>query len=175
MKSRYKFLEKGYPYFITSTVIEWLPVFTKKEYFEIIIKALKFCRANKKLKIYAYVILENHLHLITSGENLAKIIKEFKSFTARKIINTLQENNAKWILSQLSFYKKKFKKNSDHQLWQEGVHPKMIGDEEILRQKMEYLHFNPVKKGYVASPEHWLYSSASNYFGGCGVMEVDRI
>jgi len=159
MRSRYKFTENGY-YFITSTVTEWIPIFTSKKYFQIILASLDFCQKQNKFKLHAYVILENHLHLTISGEDLSNKIKDFKSFTAKKIIENLEKDEKKWILNQLHFYKQKYKIQSNYQVWQEGVHPKLIQDEEMFRQKCDYIHNNPVKRGYVEKPEHWVYSSA---------------
>jgi REP element-mobilizing transposase RayT len=126
--------------------VEWLPVFTHKKYFEIIIQSLKFCQNHKGLEIYAYVILDNHLHLVIFGPDVAQIIGSFKKFTARQIIKQLQEDNKKWLLTELAFYKKGYKTESTYQVWQEGSQPKLILSDEMLTQKIEYIHFNPVKK-----------------------------
>ncbi len=173
MRTRYKILDEAYPYFVTATIVEWIPVFTKERYFEIITSALKFCREKEKFKLHAFVILDNHLHLIISGENLSQGIKDFKSFTARKIIETAKADNQKWLLNQFAFFKKKHKTESEFQVWQEGVHPQMIQNEAMLTQKAEYIHENPVKRGLVKNPEHWIYSSASNYILESGVLEID--
>ncbi len=97
MRTRYQILENNSIYFTTSTIVEWIPVFTKKEYFEIIVNSLNYCRENKGLKLYAYVILDNHVHLIISADNLTQIIKDFKSFTAREIIKTAKADSKKGI------------------------------------------------------------------------------
>ena len=175
MRSRYKFVRENGVYFITSTIVEWISVFTHKDYFDIIAQSLKFCRENKGLKIYAYVILENHVHLVASAENISYIIMDLKKFTAREIIDKAKDDDNKWLLNQFEFYKKKHKSNSQYQVWQEGVHPQLIETEDILRQKIEYIHNNPVLRGYVAKPEYWVYSSASNYFLDKGVLDIDKI
>lgn len=59
-----------------------------------------------------------------------------------------------------------------YQFWQEGMHPEWIQNEEMMRQKIEYIHRNPVKRGYVDHPEHWRYSSARNYQDMDGLLEV---
>ena len=175
MRSRYKFVIENGVYFITSTIVEWIPVFTCKEYFDIIIKSLKFCRESKNLKIYAFVILENHVHLVVSAENISNIIRDLKKYTARKLIDKAIDDDKNWLLNKFEFYKKKHKSNSKYQVWQEGVHPQLIENEDILRQKIEYIHNNPVLRGYVAKPEYWMYSSASNYIFNKGVLEIDMI
>jgi REP element-mobilizing transposase RayT len=105
MRTRYKIIDTDKIYFITATIIEWLPVFTRKPYFEVLIDSFNYSRTNKGLKIYAYVIMDNHFHLICQGDDLGKIIKEIKSHTARKIIKLAEQNNKTWLLNQLSFYK----------------------------------------------------------------------
>jgi REP element-mobilizing transposase RayT len=176
MRSRYKVTENNGIYFVTSTVVEWIPVFTSKIYFEIIIDSLKFCRTNKGLKLYAFVIVDNHFHLIVSGERLAEIMRSLKGFTSRQIIEQLKRDNKKWLLNQLAYYKKRHKTESTFQVWQEGFHPELILSEEMLVQKIEYIHFNPVKRGYVNLPEQWRYSSARNFIlEDQSIIEIDLL
>ena len=126
------------------------------------------------LKLYAYIILENHLHLIAQSGQLDRDMARFKSYTARELIRFLKENKVKTILDQLAFYKKAHKRDRAYQFWQEGFHPEWIQNESIMRQKIEYIHQNPVKRGYVDKPEHWRYSSARDYLGMEGLLEVCR-
>lgn len=129
---------------------------------------------NDRIEIYAYILMENHLHLIASSKELSKEIGIFKSFTARKIIDYLKERNAKDILKLLNFYKLKHRLDRDYQLWQEGSNPKQINNEKMMIQKIEYIHFNPVKRGYIDEPVHWRYSSARNYEGLEGMIEISQ-
>ena len=110
-----------------------------------------------------YVVLENHVHFIASGEDLAKEVGDFKSYTARRIIDHLSERRVQTLLDGLAYHKVRHKTDRAYQLWQEGSQPKMIETEAMLRQKLEYIHNNPVKRGYVSDPRHWRYSSARNY------------
>ena len=96
--------------------------------------------------------MDNHFHLICQGDDLGKIIKEIKSHTAREIIKLAEQNHKTWLLNQLSFYKLKHKVDSIHQVWQEGNHPKQIRSGEMLRQKLDYLHHNPVRAGLADKP-----------------------
>ena len=175
MRTRYKIVENDQIYFITSTVIEWLPIFTRKAFFNVLLESINYSRTQKGVKIYAYVILDNHLHLIGEGDKMGKIIKEFKSHTARKIISLAEQENKDWLLNQLRFYRRKHKVGSNHQVWQEGFHPQLISSEEMLRQKIEYVHYNPVRAGLAEKPEDWLYSSARNYLGLPGVLDIDLL
>ncbi|MFQ5706708.1 MAG: transposase [bacterium] len=176
MRSRYKFIEKEAIYFVTCTIVEWLPVFTHGKYFEILIDSLKFCQHHKDLEIYAFVLLDNHLHLVVFGPELSLIVGSFKKFTARQVINSLKKDHKDWLLTELAFYKKRYKTKSDYQVWQEGSHPQLIISDEMLIQKIEYIHYNPVKRGLVDKPEHWRYSSARNYFlGDHSIIEINRL
>ena len=89
----------------------------------------------------------------------------FKSYTARKIIDFLKERTEKFLLKQLNAFKLSHKTDRPYQLWQEGSHPKLIQNEEMMRQKLAYMHFNPVERGYVDDPIHWRYSSAKKLCG----------
>ncbi len=142
--------------------------------FEIVVESLDFLRKEKTLSIHGYVILENHLHLIATSEELSKSMGRFKSYTARKIIDIASGVNNHWLLKQLKSEKKRFKIDRDYQLWQEGFHPQIIESESVFMQKLDYIHNNPVKRGYVDDPISWIYSSARNYAGcdGC-VLEID--
>ena len=74
----------------------------------------------------------------------------------------------------LAFYKKAHKSDRDYQFWQEGIHPELIQTDEMMKQKINYIHNNPVKRGYVDKAEHWRYSSARVYAGELGLLEVVR-
>ncbi len=176
MRTRYKIIEEGNIFFMTNTIIEWIPVFINTEYFIAIIDSLKYCQENKDLELYAYVILDNHYHLIAKAPELTKVIQSIKRHSAKQIINLLKKDNKEWLLNQLAYYKKKYKIDSDFQIWQEGFHPEQIQNEKMLKQKIEYIHYNPVKRGLVTNPEDWLYSSARNYIlDEHSMIKIDRI
>ena len=170
-RSRYKTFNDQYPYYLTSTIVEWKPLFLDPTVAQIIIDSLRFLQKENRLMIYSYVIMENHLHLISSSQNLSKEVGNFKSYTARKIIDLYKKYNPQ-LLKELSAAKKPFKKDRNYQFWQEGFYPKQIYSEEMMRQKIEYIHYNPVRKGYIDEPEHWRYSSARSYAGKAGLIDV---
>ena len=172
-RSRYKIIDPKLPYFVTCTVLHWIPVFTRPATVDILLDSLRFLMT-ESLTVYAYVILENHLHLLVQSEQLDRDMARFKSFTAKQLIRYLDENNVTQILEQLAFYKKAHKDDRAYQFWQEGVQPKWIQNDEMMRQKVDYIHQNPVKRGYVDLAEHWRYSSARNYLGQEGLIEVCR-
>lgn len=119
------------------------------------------------------MILENHLHFIAQAPELDKCVAGFKAYTARRIIDHLQRQQAERLLQRLHFAKAAHKRDREYQFWQEGVHAEMILNEAMMRQNLDYIHANPVKRGYVNLPQHWRYSSAANYEGLVGLMEID--
>jgi putative transposase len=88
-RSRYRIFENEYPYFLTCTIVGWLPVFTRPEAFQIVLDSWNFLQKKERLRLFGYVVLENHLHLIARSDNLADEIGDFKSYTARRIIDWL--------------------------------------------------------------------------------------
>jgi REP-associated tyrosine transposase len=170
-KSRYKITDSKLPHFVTCTVLHWIPVFTRPDTVNIILDSLRFLMRDG-LKVYAYVVLENHLHMVVQSEQLNRDMTRFKSFTAKKTIQYLSSHDVSAILEQLAFYKKAHKDDRAYQFWQEGFHPEWVQNEEMMKQKIEYIHYNPVKRGYVDYMEHWRYSSARNYLGQPGLLDV---
>jgi len=82
---------------------------------------------------------------------------------AQQILDLLKQRHAINLLKYFAYYKRKHKTQSQYQFWQEGSHPQEIGETELFIQRLAYIHNNPVKRGYVDLPEHWLYSSARAY------------
>ena len=172
MRSKYRFTESDGPFFMTCTVVPWLPIFTRPETVNIILDSWRYLRANRGFVLYGYVILENHLHLIAEAPSISEVIGDFKSYTARQILDYLKNANAKTILQQLRYFKASYKTDAVYQLWQEGSHPQSINGDEMMAQKLDYMHNNPVERGYVDVAEHWRYSSARNYLGMPGLIDV---
>ncbi len=171
-RTRYRILDDRYPYFMTGTIVAWLPIFSRPERTQIIFNSWKWLQSNRNFMLFGYVIMENHLHFIASSDDLSKDVKSFKSYTAKLIIEQLEATNSRTLLQELEFFKKRYKVDSQYQVWQEGNHPQEIQNEEIMRQKLEYMHYNPVKRGFVDDPVHWRYSSARNYAGMEGLIDV---
>jgi len=151
-------------HFLTITIIEWIDIFTKSQYFQIIIDSLKYCQKNKGLLLYEFIIMTNHIHLIARAKEkykLSQIISDFKKHTTREILKELEKDNRKYILNLIknSFSKKKDYQN---QIWQRENYPEPIINEKFLNEKIRYIYNNPLKKEYVTKQEDWLYSSARN-------------
>jgi REP element-mobilizing transposase RayT len=172
-RTRYRIFETEYPHFLTNTVVAWLPIFVHASFVEIIFDSWRFLQRERGVRIFGYVILENHLHWIASAEGLAEQIGRFKSFTARRIFDGLEKRGFATLLEELRFFKLRHKIDQTFQLWQEGSHPQQIQNEEMMRQKLEYMHNNPLRRGYIDDPLHWRYSSARSYAGAKGLIDVD--
>lgn len=172
-RSRYKVLDEHHTYFATCAVVNWLPLFSKPELAQIVVESLQFLHEADRLILHAYVIMENHLHLVGSSYDFSGEMRKFKSFTARHLVDYLQQSGLTFFLKQLGLFKRRHKADQDFQVWQEGFHPEAILGEQMMRQKIEYIHHNPVRRGYVECPEHWRYSSASQYGGLGSLLRVD--
>jgi putative transposase len=166
VRSRYRINEPCAAHFATSTIVAWLPVFTTAARCDILIQSLEYCRAHKGLKIYAWVILDNHFHAILAAPDLSRVLADFKRHTAHQILELLRTERCEWLRNQFQYFRAAHKVESTHQIWLEGSHPQAIVSDEIMLQKLEYLHHNPVKRGPVAVPEHWRYSSAHEWCPG---------
>jgi putative transposase len=171
-RTRYHFSESEYPYFITNTIVAWLPIFMHPPLVDIIVDSWRFLQRERGVRIFGYVIMENHLHWIAAGESLSEQVGRFKSFTARRIIDEMQRRGFATLLEEFRFYKLRHKIDQEHQMWQEGSHPQQIQNDEMMLQKLEYSHNNPLRRGYVDEPVHWRYSSARNYAGLAGLIDV---
>ena len=176
MRSRYTIVASEGIYFLTATAVNWLPVFAFRDTCLQVLEALAYCRKEKGLRLYAYVLMENHLHLVAEAPELSQCIQSFKRHTARKLLQWAETNNKEWLLHQFEYCKKAYKDRSRYQVWQEGSHPQLIQGDAMLRQKITYIYNNPVRRGYVDLPEHWRYSSARNYEQqDQSVLEIDPL
>jgi putative transposase len=171
-RTRYRIVENESPYFMTCTVVGWLAVFTRPEAVQIVLDSWKHLQQHKQFQLLGFVILENHLHLIARAPELSQVMQSFKSWTARQLIDLLDRQHAWVLLDQLARLKLAHKTESEFQFWQEGSHPQQIRTDAMMWQKLEYMHRNPQERGYVDDPVHWRYSSARNYAGQPGLIEV---
>ena len=171
-RSRYKFGVDPNPYFITQTIVGWLPVFVQPPFVREIFKSWRFLQSDRDIRILAYVVMENHLHWIAVGPELGKRVGESKSYIARCIIDLMEGGLSNGLLHDLERLKLPSKTSQDFQLWQEGCHPQEIASEAMMWQKIEYTHNNPLRRGYIQDPTHWLYSSARNYAGLPAAIEI---
>ena len=162
MRSRYRIKMDFNSYFIASTIVDWTPLLFNNDLFTILSDSLKYCQKEKALRLYGYVILPNHFHLIIGHEQskeIPYIVRDMKKFTSKaisKYLKNLQSyRNLPWL--------KPFYAGKNNTIWQAGYHPKAIFNETVFIEKINYIHNNPVKLGFVEKPEDWKYTSARNY------------
>ncbi|WP_379085598.1 transposase [Pedobacter sp. UC225_65] len=177
MAFKYQVTDQDGIYFITTTVVAWIDVFTRKELAEVVIDSLAYCQKEKGLNIYAWCLMPSHLHMIVSAteeKNLSDIIRDFKKFTAKRIIATLKEINESrtWMLNKFQFAAMIHPKNKDHKFWQDGFHPIILYGNDFMEQKLDYIHQNLVEANMVSEPACYVYSSAVDYCGGKGLLEI---
>lgn len=171
MSTKYKATTTENAYFITITTVGWIDVFTRLNQKNNIINALQHCQENKGLEIYAYVIMSSHIHLFckaSDGFVLSNVLRDFKKFTSKKIIQTIidePESRREWLLD---YFKKAcchLKRAQQFKVWQDGYHAEHIYSNSFMKQKIDYIHTNPVKDKIVSLPEDYYFSSARNYAG----------
>ena len=178
MSTKYKATTTEEAYFITITTVGWIDIFTRLNQKYIITNDLKYCQANKGLEIYAYCLMPSHLHLLckgTEGFVLSDIMRDFKRHTSKKIIQTIQdepESRREWLLDYFQKACEHLKKEQKYKVWQNGYHAEHIYSNKFIRQKLDYIHTNPVKDKIVTLPEDYYFSSARNYADLDNELEV---
>ena len=180
MSERYKVGDPAIPHFVTITVIDWVDLFTRPIYKDLILDSLKYCSEHKGLIIHAYCIMTSHIHLIVSSEIgiLNDIIRDFKKFTSKELIKAIKKNpesRREWLLNKFEFAADRINRGVNYKLWKDGFHPVELNTNEMLDERLDYIHTNPVKEGITWYPEGYKYSSASNYSGEESIMTVNLI
>lgn len=165
------FTDKNFPYFVTWTIVDWLPVFAQPAYRQIILDSLNYLRTSKRTELNAFVIMSTHAHAILwpdDGINLSDVTRDFKRFTSRKISQLAEQTDAKQLLSSFKNARRENRAQdiSTYQVWQEGSHPEAIFTEKFARQKLDYIHLNPIRAGLAKTGDEWPYSSARAYLLG---------
>jgi len=169
----------GEVYFVTDTVVDWVDIFTRPIFKHIIIESLQYCQKEKGLVIYAWVLMTNHMHMIVSATGINKvsdIMRDFKKFTSKEILRTLlkepTESRREWMLNRFEYAGKNDEKIKNYRFWQEGNDAQEIYLNDYFNQKLNYIHQNPVAAEIVNRAEDYRYSSAIDYAGGKGMLEV---
>lgn len=182
MSRKYKFKNPEGIYFISYSVIRWIDVFTRNLYRDILLDSFLFCQQKKGLRIHAYVIMTNHAHMIIStaeGNFLENTMRDLKKFTSSEIIKAIKynpkESRKEWLLQAFAEEGKKNSNNIKNQFWQQDNHPIELFNHKMIVQKIDYIHNNPVKAGFVSRPEDYVYSSACDYVGTKGMVDIEII
>ena len=181
MSTKYKATVVGEAYFITITTVGWVDVFTRLKQRYILIDSLKYCQKERGLEIYAYCIMSSHIHLLCKGterETLASIIRDFKKFTSKKIVQTIiefPESRREWMLEYFKEACVHLKRKQQYKVWQDGYHAEHVYSNKFIKQKLNYIHQNPVVDKIVSSAEDYVFSSARNYAELDNELEVIRL
>lgn len=171
-------ITEGNAYFLTLTVVDWIDVFTRKNHKAALVESLEYCQKKKGLIIFAWCLMPSHLHMLARAEdgiNLSDILRDFKKFTSKKIIeqiNNEAESRREWMLDRFEFAGRHNPKITNYKFWQDGNHPVELISGNFIQQKLQYIHNNPVVEGFVENPEEYLYSSARNYADMPGLIDV---
>lgn len=176
----YKIRNQPAIHFITFTVTEWIDVFTRKQYRDILVDSIRYCQQEKELVLYSWCIMSNHLHLIISAreKNLSDVLRDFKKFTSKQLIRAIKDNKEEsrreWMLAIFRKAGEKNCRNAEYQFWRQDNRPMELYSGAFVFQKRNYIHLNPVAAGIVEKPEDYLYSSAKDYYSQkkCGLLDV---
>ena len=170
------------PHFLTFTVVGWIDVFSRKAYRDILLEGLQFCIENKGMKLHAWVIMSNHIHLIISTEEnkIEHLVRDLKKFTSKQIINSIIESHSEsrkeWMINLFKFAGSHNNNNTTYQFWKQDYHPIELNTVEKLKQRLEYLRDNPVRAGLVRHAEEFMYSSAVDYLTTRkGLLVIDKL
>jgi len=181
MSRKYKFHNPSAAYFVSFATVYWVDVFTRETYFKVLANSIGYCRKFKGMELFAFCFMPSHIHFIfrSENENPSGLLRDFKKYTARKMIETIiehpQESRKEWLLEM---FKKAGKKNgnvSKYQFWQHHNKPIELWTTKVIKQKLEYIHNNPVKAGFVDQPTDWKYSSARNIAAHNPAFDIDEI
>jgi putative transposase len=173
MSEKFKFHDPEGLYFVTSTVVHGIGLFTRKGLKHTIIDSLKHCQGHKGLIIHAWCLMPSHLHMIISskGEPWSNIMRDFKQFTTKQIIEEItliNESRSEWLLRAFEKAGKERKRISNNKVWQEGNQPKSIVTTAFPDQKLNYILSNPTEAEIVDEAAQDLYCSARDYAGSNG-------
>ena len=159
------------------STVQWVDALTRPLYKKVVLESLRYCQKEKGMIIYSYVIMSNHIHLIASadeGFNLSDALRDFKKFTSKKLLAEIESNHKEsrksWMLWIFKSAGANNSNNKKYQFWQQDNRPIQLSTNEMIDQRLVYIHNNPVVEGLVAEPEHYLFSSAIDYTGKKGLL-----
>ncbi len=178
MSRNYKFHNPEGIYFVSFAVVEWLDVFTRNEYKNIVLKSLEYSRKEKGMEIFAWCIMTNHIHLIfrsIKGQKPELLLGDIKRYTSKAIVkaikDNLKESRKEWLLEQFKKAGSKSSNVNKYQFWRHDNKPIELWSNKVIDEKINYIHNNPVEEGLVFKAEDYLYSSAIDYAGEKGILD----
>jgi putative transposase len=180
MSTKYKFIDKDGIYFVSFATVSWVDVFTRPVYNEVFIDSVRYCQLNKGLCLHAWCLMSNHAHLVFSRSGQyshSDILRDLKKFTSKKLIEAIENNPSEsrkeWMLNIFGNAGQNKINNKDFQFWQQDNHPIELFSPSVTFQKIDYVHNNPVVAGIVSEADHYLHSSARDYLGKKGILDVE--
>ncbi|AUS07004.1 REP-associated tyrosine transposase [Pseudotamlana carrageenivorans] len=179
MSRNYKFHNKSGLYFVSFATVYWIDVFTRDVYFNVLADSINYCRKEKSMELYCYCFMPSHIHLIfrSSTEQPMDLIRDFKKYTAKKVIKAIEtnphESRKEWLLWMFERAGKKKSNVSKYQFWQHHNKPIELYSTSVINQKIDYIHNNPVESGLVVNSIDWKYSSARNFQDDDTVLKID--
>ncbi|MDO6760031.1 transposase [Tamlana sp. 2_MG-2023] len=180
MSRKYKFHNKSGLYVVSFATVYWLDIFTRQVYFDVLSESINYCRAEKGMEVYAYCFMPSHVHLIfrSSTDKPTELLRDFKKYTAKKLIKTIkdnpQESRKDWLLWMLERAGQKQGNISKYQFWQHHNKPLELWSDTVIKQKIDYIHNNPVESGFVSEAIDWKYSSARNFQDDHTILKIDE-
>jgi putative transposase len=183
MASEHIFHEKQTSYFLTFNTVDWVDVFIRPVYKQIIVHSLNHFIDHKGLTVYSWCLMTNHLHLLAQAKEtcvVAEIEKEFKSFTTRKILEAIDTEHPirkKWMLERFENFSNMLGMMKKYQVWQTSSNPIFmdVTKKEMLLEYVDHIHNNPVRDRIVDTACDYLYSSARDYSGMQGLVNISKL
>jgi REP element-mobilizing transposase RayT len=178
MSRNYKFHNPEGLYFISFAIVGWLDVFIRNEYKDLFLESVRFCQKEKGLEIHAWCIMSSHVHFIfrsIKGQKPELLIGDLKRFTSKSIVKAIMENPKE---SRKEFLLDAFRKEAitssnvtHYQFWRHDNKPIELWSNRVIKQKIDYIHQNPVEAGLVFRAEDYRYSSAIDYADEKGLLD----
>lgn len=179
---KFAYQEHDRCYFLTLNVVDWVDVFIRPVYKNVIVDSLNYFTEKKGLVIHAWCLMSNHLHLLAYTKqdyDWPNICRELKRFTTQEVLATLsneQEPDCRrqWMMERFESPVNVTRQLAKYHFWQDGFHPELckLNDPATVLQKIEYIHQNPVRALIVDKPESYIYSSARDYNGRQGLVKI---
>jgi REP element-mobilizing transposase RayT len=167
-------------YFVTCTIVNWIDLFTRPVYQQIITDSLNYCSEYKGLKLNGWVLMSNHLHFAGRCEEphrMSDFLRDFKKHKSKQLAQAIidtPESRRDWLLDKFGFEAKRTGRAENYKIWRDDNHPIDMTTIDML-EKLDYMHNNPVRAGIFEKPEEYLMSSARDYAGMKGLVVIEKI
>ena len=174
----YKIRNQSGVHYVSFAVVDWIDVFSRKCYRDIVVDSLRYCQEHKGLNLHGWCLMTNHMHLIFSAANgnASALLRDFKRHTSKAIITAIKEHPGEsrrdWMLERFALAGSLNSRNKRYQFWRQDNGPKELFSPGFAQQKLDYLHHNPVSEGLVKQAEDYRYSSAQTFLGLPGPLRL---